>query len=275
MKFGLAIASAFLLTAQAWFISRVTADDVVPNATGTPSPSLDARPRQSRRSALREPLTTTDGVLPLDEPVSIRINDVLFRVPAAYISPWPQQRVRNRVNEWKGLGIEFWMPDRRYLEISPLSNVDYRPREPGRGNPGSAAYIVRVLDLKPTKLDEPGYISPERGFRNLTSIGSATIFSFSFQDERFGLVRFWQRDWPHPLPPPFIDYRHKNDTDPQALIRCTPPYLTPPNPSCSGTIHFAADDLAFFFSFPREELPHWHDIVLAVRDLYTSWKSHP
>jgi hypothetical protein len=275
-KFALRSVSLFLLTAQVWFISPATAEGVVPNASGPHNPSFDAQPRQSRRSALREPRTTTDGVLPLGEPVSIRINDVLFRVPAAYISPWPQQRVRNRVNEWKALGIEFWIPDRRYLEISPLSNVEYRPREPGRRTPDSGAYIVRVLDLKPTTLDESGYISPERGFRNLTSIGSATISSFSFQDEPFGLVRFWQRDWPHPLPPPFIDYRHMNDTDPQALIRCTPPGRTEPTPSCSGTIHFAADDLGFFFSFPREALPHWHDIVLAVRDLYTSWKSsHP
>jgi hypothetical protein len=128
------------------------------------------------------------------------------------------------------------------------------------------------LDLKPTKLDEAGYISPEQGFRNLTSIGNATISSYSFQDEAFGLVRFWRRD--HPLPP-FIDYRHKNGTDPQALIKCTPPHRTSPNPLCSGRFHFVADDLAFFVSFPREELSHWHDIVSAVRDLFTSWQSRP
>ncbi len=44
-----------------------------------------------------------------------------------------------------------------------------------------------------------------------------------------------------------------------------------------GEIELIASDenLAFFVSFPREELPHWHDVVLAVRDLYTSWKSQP
>lgn len=219
--------------------------------------------------------TTTDGVLSFDEPVSIKVKGVLLHVPAAYIWPWPRQEVRNRVNEWKALAIEFWMPDRRYLEISPLSNAEYRPTEPGREKPGSDAYIVRVRGLQPTRLDEPGYISPEQGFRNLTSIGSATIASFSFEDEPFGLVRYWQKDWPHPLPPPFINYRHKEGTDPQALIKCTPPSRPTPQPSCDGTIHFIADELAFFFYFPREELPHWHDIALAVRELYTSWKSSP
>jgi hypothetical protein len=218
--------------------------------------------------------TTTDGVLPFDEPVSITVKGVLLHVPAAYIWPWPHQEVRNRVNEWKALAIEFWMPDRRYLEISPLSNVEWRPTEPGREKPGPGAYIVRVLDLRTTRLDEPGYVSPSEGFRNLTS-GSSTIASFSFEEEPFGLVRYWRRDWPHPLPPPFIDYRHKEGTDPQALIKCTPPSRPAPQPSCDGTIHFVADELAFFFHFPREELPHWHDIALAVRDLYTLWKSSP
>jgi hypothetical protein len=257
---------------QPWIVSPASAKDPVPAVAEGRDRPFQSPIRNGHPLILRK-RTTTDGVLPFDEPVSVKVKNVLFRVPAAYISPWPHQEVRNRVNEWKGLGIEFWMPDRRYLEISPLSNAQFRPREPGRSEPDSNAYIVRAWSLQPTKLDEPGYISPERKFRNLTSIGSTTIASFSFEDEPFGLVRFWRRDWPHPLPPPFTDYRHREGSDPQALIQCTPPSRTPPNPSCSGNIHFASDDLAFFVFFPREELPHWHDIVLAVRDLYTSWKS--
>ena len=217
--------------------------------------------------------TTTDGVLPFDEPVSIKVKGVQLHVPAAYIFPWPHYQVRNKANEWKYLDIEFWMPDRRYLEISPLSNVESRPTEPGREKPGPDAYLVRVRGLRPTKLDEPGYISPEQKFRNVTSLGSTTIESFSFQDEPFGLVRFWQRDWPYPTPPAFITYRHKDGTDPQAIIKCTPPSRPTPQPSCDGYIHFVADELAFFFYFPREELPHWHDIVLAVHDFYRTWAS--
>lgn len=247
---------------------------VFPRADGLDRPL--GPPKIGRRIVALEPRTTTDGVLPLDEPISIRVKNVPLRVPAAYISPWPQAKnVRNRVNEWKGFDVEFWMPDRRYLEISPLSNTSFRPVEPGRGVPATSAYIVRIWHLRPTRLDEPGYISPEQGFRNQTSIGSASTSSYSFQDEPFGLVRFWLRDWPHPQPPPFIDYRHKDGADPQVLIKCTPPSRTPPNPECSGDIHFVSDDLAFFVVLPREELPHWHDIVFAARDLYNSWKLPP
>jgi hypothetical protein len=248
-----------------------------------PPPAADgsdhARPYQStiqngRPLTLRK-RTTTDGVLPFDEPVNMKVKGVQLHVPAAYIFPWPHYQVRNKANNWGALDIEFWMPDRRYLEISPLSNVESRPTEPGREKPGPDAYLVRVRDLQPTRLDESGYISPEQKFRNLTSIGSATIESFSFEDEPFGLVRFWQRDWPYPTPPAFITYRHKSGTDPQAIIDCTPPSRPTPQPSCKGNIHFVADELAFLFAFPREELPHWHDIALAVRELYTSWKSSP
>jgi hypothetical protein len=40
--------------------------------------------------------------------------------------------------------------------LSPISNADFRPLEPGRGEPGPDAYIVWVWDLQPIKLNEPG-----------------------------------------------------------------------------------------------------------------------
>jgi hypothetical protein len=275
---SLASATVLLLSliAPSWIVSPAQArDDSPPAADG----SDRARPYQSiiqnGRPLILRKRTTTDGVLPFDEPVSIKVKGVQLHVPAAYIYPWPRYQVRNTANEWEYLDIEFWMPDRRYLEISPLSNAESRPTEPGREKPGPDAYVVRVRNLQPARLDEPGYIFPEQKFRNLTSIGSATINSFSFEDEPFGLVRFWQWDWPYPTPPAFITYRHKNGTDPQAIINCIPPSRPTPQPSCSGNIHFVADELAFLFHFPREELPRWHDIALAVRELYRSWKSSP
>jgi hypothetical protein len=265
-----------LLFASSSIVSPSLAKDDSPPAADS---SDRTRPLQSTiqngRPLIVRKRTTTDGVLPFDEPVSIKVKGVPLHVPAAYIFPWPHQEVRNRVNEAKALNIEFWMPDRRYLEISPLSNVEFRPTEPDREQPGAEAYIVKVRGLQPTKLDEPGYISPEQKFRNLTSIGGRTASSYSYQEEPFGLVHFWRPDWPHPLPPPFIDYRHKEGADPQAIIKCTPPSRPTPQPLCDGYVHFVADELAFFFYFPREELPHWHDIALAVRELYTTWRSPP
>ena len=165
------------------------------------------------------------------------------------------------------------MPDKRHLEISPLSNAAFRPLEPGRGEPAKDAYIVRVWDLQPIKLDERGYISPEQGYQNRTSTPYPRNSKYSFQDEPFGLIRFWLQDQPDSKFA--IEYRHKVGTDPQMLLDCVVPDRWRVYPGCSGRVHFVADDLAFFVVFPREEVSHWHDVVLAVRDLCRSWKTSP
>ena len=141
--------------------------------------------KKKRRFVPLNPRTTTDGILRLDEPISVRVNDVLLRVPAGFISPWPHAGARNRINESSALRFEFWMPDKRYLEISPLSNADFRPLEPGRGEPGSDAYIVRVWDLRPIKLSEPGYVSPEQAFRNEIGSRQPPGSQYRFQEEEF------------------------------------------------------------------------------------------
>lgn len=247
------------------------AEDAVPRAPDTINPSI-LGPR-APRSVLHEPRTTTDGVLPLGELVTIKLNDILLRVPAAYLSPWPQQKVRNRINSTGSLRFEFWMPDKRYLEISPLSNTAFRPREPGRGEPAKDAYIVRVWDLQPIKPDEPGYISPERAFRNEIASRQPPGSKYSFHEEDFGLVRFWPSDQPDSKFA--VEYRHKEGSDPQVLMDCSVPDQWRVNPACSARVHLVADGLALFVVFPREEVAHWRDVVLAARDLYKSWKASP
>src|SRR5215831_12878194 len=206
--------------------------------------------------------TMTHSGIPLDERILVRVRGVLLGIPAGYLWPWPGQDLRNRVNEWRGVDFHFWMPDRRYPEISPISYAGFRPKERGRGEPARDAYIVQVRGLQPIKLGEPGYISPEQGFRNSTSI--AGIASYSFKNEEFGLVRFWNHDWPYPQPEPFTFYRHVEGSDPQVHLRCTPPHEKRlPFPGCAGEIHFATDDLGFFIHFPRDELPNWGQMVLA------------
>jgi hypothetical protein len=226
-----------------------------------------------RKLLSSKPRTTTDGVLPLDEPITIKVNNAVLRVPAAFISPWPHAAARNRINQSSALRFEFWMPDKRYLEISPTSNVDFRPREPGRGEPAPNAYIVRVRDLRPIKLSEPGYVSPEQGFLNETGARQPPGSQYAFHDEEFGLVRFWPLDEPNSKYK--VEYRHKEGSDPQILLDCVVPDRWTFFPPCSGRVHFVADDLAFFVVFPREEVSHWRSIVLAARELYKSWIAHP
>jgi hypothetical protein len=216
--------------------------------------------------------TTYDGI-PLDEPIPVRLRDVLLQIPAGYLVPWPTPAMRNRVNEKTSVDVHFWMPNKRYPEIDPLSMTDFRPREPGREPTPPEAYIVKARGLQPLRPDELGHRSPEQHFRNFTSIPG--ISSFSFEQEEFGLVRFWRNDWPHVQPEPFLFYKQPDGSDPQLMLRCTPPDRNPPNPICDGYVYFTADQLSFNIVFSRADLPRWRDSVLAVRDLYKSWSKGP
>lgn len=249
---------------------HVTVDQLNPQLENPLDPTKQRSPRMAIE---RSPRTTTDGVLPLSEPIAVKLNGKILHIPAAYLSPWPHSQSRDRVSETGSLRFDFWMPDRRYLEISPISNTSFRPREPGRGEPAENAYIVRVWDLRPGASSEPGYISPEQGFQNRIRSTYPPNAPFSFHDEEFDLVRFWLRD--RPRLDGRTEYRHINGSDPQVLLDCVPPTRFAVNPYCAGPVHFAADDLALFVVFPQEELPHWRDIIFAARDLYHSWKQQP
>jgi hypothetical protein len=185
---------------------------------------------------------------------------------------WPQQQVRNRLNKRKDFGFSFWMPDRRYTEFNLSSNLGFRPPEPGRGAPAPNAYVVHVSGLRPTKLDEPGYVSPEQAYNNQMLHRYPSDSEYNFQEEIFGLVRFWPQDEPYPKRRD--QYRQKDNSDTQILLDC----LVPDRwiiPSCRGRVHLVSDNLAFDVTFPSEEVARWHDILLAARDLYTSWKASP
>lgn len=217
--------------------------------------------------------TTVDGVLPLDEPILFRVRGVLLQVPAGYLWPWPMphQHLRGRINDEKDIDFDFWMPDRRYLEVNPFSYVGFQPKENGRESPGPDRYTVRVRGLELDSTDVSGHLSPADAFRNLTSIAGQS--SYAFREEAFGLERFWQANWPYPQPEPFTNYRHLQGSDPQVLLHCTPPSNNLPVPLCEGIIQFTADRLSFRVVFPRDRLPEWRKIVFAVRDLVTEWTS--
>lgn len=212
--------------------------------------------------------TTYDG-LPLDEPITFRLRDVLLRIPAGYIAPWPRLEFRNRVIEAKQIRFNFWMPDRRYVEIDDLSIASPRPQERGRPLPPADAYVVKMA-FQLLGPNEPAYVPPEKKFENATRNPGLSSYSF---EERFGLLRFWRHDWPHPRPEPFTRYRHMDGSDPQVLLSCVPENVQLPNPGCTGDIYFEAERLALFLHIPRDQLPHWREIVSAARDLFNSWKA--
>ncbi len=215
---------------------------------------------------------TFDGV-PLDEPILLNVRGVHLRVPAGYLAPWPDQKMRNRVNNYSvGIRISFWMPERRYVEVNALSYSGSSPKEPSRPLPSSSDVYTVTVTPGPRKPEELDYRSPVKQFHNLTSYPGPA--SYSFKEEPFGLVRFWQHDWPYPQPEAFVNYRHVDGSDPQILFQCTPPkrFPAPRYPLCEGIGYFAADEISFRILFEPKALPRWRESVLAMRELFNSWK---
>jgi hypothetical protein len=189
-----------------------------------------------------------------------------------YIGPWPTQKERGRISGRQPLNLNFWMPDRRYVEVGDLSIAGFRPKERGRGEPPPGASVVRVNDLRLLKSDKLGTRSPEQQFQNLTSL--AGLSSYSFKEEEFGLVQYWQHNWPYPQPDPFFRYRHVEGSDPQINLRCTLPRLEKgPSGMCIGYVYITPDELSFQIWFSVSNLMHWREYVSATRDLFNNWKT--
>jgi hypothetical protein len=222
-----------------------------------------------------EPIRTmTFDAIPLDEPILFRVRDVQLRIPAGYLAPWPRPAMRGEVNERKKIDFNFWMPQRRYVEIDEASLAGFRPREKGRTPPGPGEYVVKVQDLQLLKPDEIDvYRSPDKRFETYTSrVGHA---SFSFKEEDHGLVRFWRHDWPYPQPEPFLRYRSKDGADIKIILRCTAPHLSTPGKTCDGPVYLEKEELSFRIFFAGEDLSKWRENVLAVRHLFRSWEVTP
>lgn len=219
-----------------------------------------------RRLGLSEVITdsTRDGI-PLDEPIRARVGGVLFQMPAGFLAPWPSLKMRKVINTWQGIGFNFWMPERRYVEIDEFSLFGFRPTEPGRDyDPASNPFVVKVRGIRSIKPAELGTLSPETRFRNLTSWASA---SYSFED-KFGLVRFWRNNGPEA----FFNYKHVDGSDPQVIARCTVVKQVPPGPFCQLIVYSVADELHLYVDLAHRDLPRWRESILAAIDLYKSWK---
>jgi hypothetical protein len=217
---------------------------------------------------------STHSGIPFDERISVRLRETVLDIPAGYFAPWPKLTSRGLLNSTKSIGFNFWMPTKRYVEIDDMSIASFHPREKGRAAPAEGQSIVRVSNLQLLTPDELGVRSPETGFRNLTGSNYAGYAS----REEFGLLRFWEGGRDPSLPPEaFLNYRHRDGSDPQILLRCTPPDRLYPlgrkvTGICDGYVYFAADQLSFYIMLSGEDLPRWSETVHAARDLFRSWR---
>lgn len=214
---------------------------------------------------------STYSGIPLDEPVAIRLRDTVLDIPAGYLAPWPTRSTRGQLS-LRTVSFNFWMPSKRYVEIDGLSIAGFHPREAGREAPTEGQSVVRVNDVRLLAPEELGVRSPETRFRNLTN-----DWPHSFREE-FGLLRFWQSEPRYPVPEPFLRYRNVEGSDPQILLRCTPPDRQivvggeKASNVCDGYVYFLADQLSFYIVFSGEDLPRWRENAVAVRDLFRSWE---
>jgi hypothetical protein len=238
-----------------------------PIAGGAPPDRELAAGREGARSQQKDGAartetrqTKTHSGIPLDEPISIEVRGVLFRVPAGYLDPWPTGLAQGVTNKRERLSVAFWMPDKRPW---------FRPREPGRALPRPDEYIVDLTVPRPFLADDAGDLSPIQRYKNLIKVvGAQTGEAAVSFEKQHGLLRFWHTKDRNP----FTYYRHLEGTHPQLLLRCTPPEQALPNPVCDGYVHFESDGLGFYVVFSRDNLARWREIVTTARELLLTWR---
>lgn len=212
------------------------------------------------------------GVAP-DEPILIRTNGVLFKVPAAYLEFWPKKEMVGRVNEADstkksdgGFNVVFWVNDK-----SPYPFKWWPPRleyrTAGKGDERETIFNVVVHNLR--FQTEADYTSPSRRFQNArTNLGGAGFESF---EERYGLT-FYRFSKAATFP--IEGYKQLDGAEPKLELRCLDKG-GPEVSNCDGYVHYTDIDIAFYVRFPQLALPRWKEIVTAVRELALQWRASP
>jgi hypothetical protein len=227
-------------------------------------------PKHQRRS-----LTDDKHPIPLTQPIlyDIEALDGLYRIPVGY--SWESASGINvdaakqmAAKKLKGISFKFWMPSLRYPERNTQSLTSFRPCEDGRpaAMPDQSAYLVHVRIVPMDPQADETIVTPLDMYRNkINSIGGEKDYSFS---EVYGLRRFESRktlDLKRSL------YRHVDGTVPELYMDCAEPSPAVANPSCRGYFYFPQADLFFQMSFATQDLRHWQDMVIAVRELLKRW----
>jgi hypothetical protein len=203
----------------------------------------------------------------MDEPITIKVKETLFKIPAIYFARWPKSDWVGRVVELKtnppSFDFTFWMPTKRPEEIKtdPPMVIPELLRLGAKPAPGE--FPVTVLDVRFANPDDPDLILPER---RLTNIMRRAERSPSDTFERiFGLERFkLARD-----PTSFDHFHNLPGNEPQFLFRCA---ADAPYPTCDGNVYFDVDKLSFYIRFPYQHIRNWSETVMAARELIYSWR---
>jgi hypothetical protein len=214
--------------------------------------------------------TRTPSGVAFDQLILLKVDEVLFSVPAAYLTRWPTPDMIGRINpknSANGLSLMFWHPSKRPVEVRtepPL--ISPQPMELGRPPPAANELVVLVNDLRFLPTQGSDYISPDQRFPNLSRTYSGAEDSFQ---KRHNLQQFRLTK----VPSDFESYRQLPGTQPQVLLRCRPLHDRLPNPTCNGYVHFDADKLGFWLLFSSRYLENWYEIASAVRDLAYAWRN--
>jgi len=113
---------------------------------GSRPPETSGQAGTARSQPTQERNKTTSKGIPLDQPLRTQLGDLALKVPAGYLWPWPfEKRDPEIVGHVKELFFDFWMPDKRYLEVNTFSYIGFQPRERGREAPGPDSYPSRFV----------------------------------------------------------------------------------------------------------------------------------
>ena len=212
--------------------------------------------------------TRTPSGVAFDEPILLKVDNVLFKVPTAYLTTWATPDMVGRINpknSANGLSFMFWVPSKRPVEARtepPL--ISPRPEERGRPPAAPNEFAVLVNDLRFVPAGSSDYLTPDKRFSNLAA--ALEVPQDSFQ-EKLGLQQFRVLKLIY-----FDQYRHIPGAQPQVLLRCTPAHINLPNPNCTGHMHYDDDNLGFWLALSSRHLENWREVASAVRDLAYAWR---
>lgn len=224
----------------------------------------------SAPAGAEERRTHTPTGVPLDQPIAIEVEGQRYSIPAGYLEIWPKPEHLRRVSQFRFLAFAFWMPDRRFPEVEPIYTPSFRPREPGRSNPGADEYLVKVALVRFDVSKRPRLLTPRQQFENHTRSG---LDGFELR-ERFGLLEF-RRKGEEDGETTFINYRELEGEQPTLKLQCTSLQSPAPNPSCAGEVYFRDLDMQFGIHFSRNDIERWRENVTAARDLIVRWRQRP
>ena len=201
----------------------------------------------------------------MDEILSIKVRNTLFKVPAIYLPGWPPADFVGKVNDYPYLAFDFWMPSGRPepVKVWSILVLPDLVRQGGKFEPGEFPVSIQRARFIPA--DDPDIMTPDQQFKNLAAVDSGPGDVF---EEKYDLQEFV-------LDKDRLNLRHLRNipgNQPQVLLRCGDKDRPQIAQLCDGFVYFNDDQLSFYISFHLPQMPHWRQSVLKARDLFLGWR---